>query len=163
MVHFFKLYLYHVTLITQEKIFEIKNHGTTSVQISPNDSLGQVFRKEHPGWVWGVGDRVFPSQIFGHSNPRYGGIPTSTSCVQELKIEVQELINQIETKDGNMKTMATLLAQLLRHSSMTVPAELLDVIVSFSYHIPWLAIKINIFVEIINYSFTFIVATTTKF
>ncbi|QCE04168.1 hypothetical protein DEO72_LG8g2201 [Vigna unguiculata] len=49
-------------------------------------------------------------------------------CVQELKIEVQELKNQIETKDGNMKTMATLLAQLLRHSSMTVPAELLDVI-----------------------------------
>jgi len=35
-----------------------------------------------------------------------------------------------------MKTMATLLSQLLRHSSMMVPAELLDVIVSFSYHIP---------------------------
>jgi len=34
-----------------------------------------------------------------------------------------------------MKTMATLLAQLLTHSSMSVPAELLDVIVSFSYHI----------------------------
>ncbi|QCD87653.1 hypothetical protein DEO72_LG3g2192 [Vigna unguiculata] len=49
-------------------------------------------------------------------------------CIQELKIEVQELKNQIETKDWNMKTMATLLSQLLRHSSMMVPAELLDVI-----------------------------------
>jgi len=132
----FLLYLYHVTLITQEKIIEIENHGTTSVEISPNDSLGQVFGKEHPGRVRCVGDRVCPSQIFGSSNPRYGGIPTSTSCVQELKIEVQELKNQIETKDGNMKIMATLLAQLLRHSSMKVPAELLDVIVSFFYHIP---------------------------
>jgi len=46
------------------------------------------------------------------------------------------LKNQIETKNGNMKTMATLLAQLLRNSSMAVPTELLNVIVSFSYHIP---------------------------
>ena len=106
------------------------------MEISPNDSLGQVFGKEHLGRVRGVGDGVCPSQIFGSSNPRFGGIPTATNCVQELKIEVQELKNQIRTKDGNMKTMATLVAQLLTHSSMSVPVELLDVIVSFSYHIP---------------------------
>ena len=93
-----------------------------------------MFGKEHLGRVRGVGDGVCPSQIFGWSNPRFGGIPTATNCVQELNIEVQELKNQIKTKDGNMKTM-TLLAQLLTHSSMSVPAQLLDVIVSFSYHI----------------------------
>jgi len=113
------------------------------LEISPNDSLGQVFGKENSGWVQGVGGGICPSQIFGSFNLQFGDISTSTNCVQEIKIEVQELKSQIETKNGNMKTMVALLVQLLQNSSMSIPLELLDVIVSFSYYIPWLAIKLQ--------------------
>ncbi|KAJ1419386.1 putative transposase, Ptta/En/Spm, plant [Sesbania bispinosa] len=42
-----------------EKISEIENQETTPVGISTNDSLGQVFGKEHSGRVRGVGDMEF--------------------------------------------------------------------------------------------------------
>ncbi|KAJ1439242.1 putative transposase, Ptta/En/Spm, plant [Sesbania bispinosa] len=46
----------------QEKISEIESQGTAPIAISPNDSLGQVFGKEHSGRVRGVSFGVCPSQ-----------------------------------------------------------------------------------------------------
>ncbi|KAJ1427569.1 putative transposase, Ptta/En/Spm, plant [Sesbania bispinosa] len=81
-----------------EKISEIESQGTAPVAISTNDSLGQVFGKEHSGCVRGVGDGVCPTQVFGSSNLRFNAASSSS----------------------------VVLAHLLTNPSMPVPPELVN-------------------------------------
>ena len=104
----------------QEKIAKIKSQGNATVEISLNDSLGQVFwKKKHLDRVWGIRGGVCMSQVFGLPNPWLCVTSTSMnigvqSSAQELK--VHELRSELKTKDANIKTMT----MLLTNSSMSI-------------------------------------------
>lgn len=71
----------------------IESQGNTPVQISPNDSLGQVFGKKHSRRVRGVRDGVSPSQVFGSTNPRFSAYSSSFKSVEQNR--VTQLENQV--------------------------------------------------------------------
>lgn len=124
----------------QDKIAEIENQGNAPTQVSPNDSLGQVFGKEHSGRVRCVGDGLCPTQVFGPTNPRFSASSSfnlaEKNRVTQLENEVQDLKNESKAKDERLKKVEMLLVQVLTNSSMTIPSDLLsspNSIVSYYY------------------------------
>lgn len=97
----------------QDKIAEIESKGNAPVQISPDDSLGQVFGKEHSGRVRGVGDGLCPSQVFGSTKSRFNASssfnPAEQNRVTQLENQVQDLRNESKVKDEKLKKIEMLI------------------------------------------------------
>lgn len=132
-------YINEEAQIVCEKIFEIESQGTAPVVISPNDSLGQVFGKEHPGRVRGVGFGVCPSQVFGCRYQRFCATSSNTSGhnkIAELENKVQELQTELKSRDEKMSKFEVLLAHIVMNSSIHIPPNLtagLDIVL-YSHH-----------------------------
>ncbi|MED6198066.1 hypothetical protein PIB30_062560 [Stylosanthes scabra] len=73
----------------REAIQEIEGCDQSSKELSQNDSLAQVFRKEHPGHVRGVGTGPCPTQIINHGTQQTSY--ASHVDVEEYKKEIIEL------------------------------------------------------------------------
>ncbi|KAK4282426.1 hypothetical protein QN277_013805 [Acacia crassicarpa] len=117
----------------QEKISEIESSGNVTSELAPNDSLGQVFGKEHPRRVRGVGYGIYPSQVFGSGykwqnvsgcSSSSGGSSTDT-CLQQ---EVDHLKLQLEQEVQKRKSIEVMLAKLYQNMSIPLPTELHAVI-----------------------------------
>ncbi|KAJ1381946.1 hypothetical protein SESBI_44680 [Sesbania bispinosa] len=124
---------YRLSQKTMEKICEIESLDTTPTNVSPNDSLGQVFGKEHPGRVRGMGIGVCPTQVFGYSHQRfYGTIPPSSigsgSSNSGLKSEVEQLRSKVESDAHLIKEMASTIVFLCQKRDVPLPTNIASVL-----------------------------------
>ncbi|KAL4306054.1 hypothetical protein AHAS_Ahas16G0139900 [Arachis hypogaea] len=84
-----------------ERIEEIEQHDESSRVLSQNDSIAQVFGKEKPGRVRGVGFGPTPSQLFG---PNSHG-PGNGVQLEETQRKLLELEAQLEGEKLKRKAM----------------------------------------------------------
>ncbi|KAJ1420759.1 putative transposase, Ptta/En/Spm, plant [Sesbania bispinosa] len=107
-----------------EKISEIESEGTTPISPSPNDSLGQVFGKEHPGRVRGVGSGVCPSQLFG-SSQRYNACNSSTTVVADpqMQKEIDDLKQQLKLETQKRMSMEEKLNNICKKLDLPTSSE----------------------------------------
>ena len=84
-----------------ERIEEIGQQDESSKVLSPNDSIAQVFGKERPGRVRGVGSGPTPSQLFGlNSHVTVNGVQ-----VEETQRKLLELQAELEGEKLKRKVM----------------------------------------------------------
>ncbi|QHO13697.1 uncharacterized protein [Arachis hypogaea] len=84
-----------------ERIEEIEQQDESSRVLSQNDSIAQVFGKEKPGRVRGVGFGPTPSQLFGPNSHGYGnGVQ-----LEETQKKLLELEGQLEGEKLKRKAM----------------------------------------------------------
>jgi len=69
-------------------------HPEIAPYISPNDSIGVIFGKEHPSWVLELSHEAYATLAFKHSLPRLNGINfascSATSIIMEDKFVKME-------------------------------------------------------------------------
>ncbi|XP_016168873.1 uncharacterized protein LOC107611467 [Arachis ipaensis] len=73
-----------------ERLLEIEQQDETSRVLSQNDSLAQVFGREKPGRVRGMGIGPTPSQLFGTN--------LQPSVNRVLEEETQRKLNELQTE-----------------------------------------------------------------
>ncbi|RYR50481.1 hypothetical protein Ahy_A07g037092 [Arachis hypogaea] len=84
-----------------EKIEEIEQHDESSRVLSQNDSIAQVFGKEKPSRVRGVGFGLTPTQLFGlNSHAPGNGVE-----VEETQRKLLALQAELEGKKFKRKAM----------------------------------------------------------
>ncbi|XP_020960739.1 uncharacterized protein LOC107605205 isoform X1 [Arachis ipaensis] len=87
--------------LSKERIEEIGQQDESSKVLSPNDSIAQVFGKERPGRVRGVGSGPTPSQLFGlNSHVTVNGVQ-----VEETQRKLLELQAELEGEKLKRKVM----------------------------------------------------------
>ncbi|RYR05485.1 hypothetical protein Ahy_B06g085349 [Arachis hypogaea] len=92
---------YRAKAETKERIEEIGQQDESSKVLSPNDSIAQVFGKERPGRVRGVGSGPTPSQLFGlNSHVTVNGVQ-----VEETQRKLLELQAELEGEKLKRKVM----------------------------------------------------------
>ncbi|XP_020964564.1 uncharacterized protein LOC107611428 [Arachis ipaensis] len=79
-----------------ERIEEIEQQDESSRVLSQNDSIAQVFGKEKPGRVRGVGFGPTPTQLFGSNSRAPGNIVEEEEtqrklCALEAELESEKL------------------------------------------------------------------------
>ncbi|RYQ98497.1 hypothetical protein Ahy_B07g086228 [Arachis hypogaea] len=85
----------------KERIEEIEQVDESSRVLSENDSIAQVFGKERPDRVRGVGSGPTPSQLFGlNSHATVNGVQ-----VEETQRKLLELQAELESKKLKRKAM----------------------------------------------------------
>jgi len=97
----------------QEKIDELMlNNPDIASDISPNDPIGLIFGKEHPGRVRGLSHGACPTLAFKQSTTRLNGMnfascsATSTNTDEKfLKME-----NELTTLKNQMQTLVAYIA-----------------------------------------------------
>ncbi|KAL2328207.1 hypothetical protein Fmac_021634 [Flemingia macrophylla] len=97
-----------------EKIDELllQNPEITS-DISPNDPIGVIFGKEHPGRVRGLSLGVCPTLAFKHTTTRLSGVnfgstSASTPNMQEKFVDMQ---NELATVKSQMQILLSYIAR----------------------------------------------------
>ncbi|RYR59697.1 hypothetical protein Ahy_A05g025627 [Arachis hypogaea] len=84
-----------------ERLLEIEQHDESSRVLSQNDSLAQVFGREKPGRVRGVGFGPTPSQLFGTNlQPSVNRVQ-----VEEMQRKLNELQTELEAEKLKRKAM----------------------------------------------------------
>ncbi|MED6203625.1 hypothetical protein PIB30_001323 [Stylosanthes scabra] len=96
-------------------------HDESFRLLSKNDSLAQVFEKEHSSRVPGIGSGPIPSQIFGSNSQQLGeGAQTQETrkVLEELKAEltVEKLKRQaVENEVASEKVKRQKMENVLRY------------------------------------------------
>ncbi|XP_025679848.1 uncharacterized protein [Arachis hypogaea] len=98
-----------------ERIEEIEQQDESSRVLSQNDSIAQVFGKEKPGRVRGVGFGPTPSQIFG-PNSHGSGNGVQLEETQRKLLELQAELEDEKLKRKAMEDEAA--AQKLKRKAM---------------------------------------------
>ncbi|KAM7251726.1 hypothetical protein ACFE04_023609 [Oxalis oulophora] len=95
--------------------------------LSPQDSLGQVFGREHNGRVRGMGFGPVPTQVFGQNS--YMGSSSSTQTkITRLESELEVERQKVQTLQASQKIMGNFFVSLLRSHEKEVPLELTSLI-----------------------------------
>ncbi|RYR01240.1 hypothetical protein Ahy_B06g080112 isoform B [Arachis hypogaea] len=84
-----------------ERIEEIEQQDESSRVLSQNDSIAQVFEKEKPGRVCGVGFGLTPSQLFGLNSH----VPENGVQLEETQRKLLELQSELEGEKLKRKVM----------------------------------------------------------
>ncbi|RYQ84891.1 hypothetical protein Ahy_B10g104396 [Arachis hypogaea] len=84
-----------------ERIEEIEQQDESSKILSQNDFIAQVFEKEKPGRVRGVGFGPTPSQPFGPNSL----VPGNRVQVKEIQRKLLELSTELEGEKLKRKVM----------------------------------------------------------
>ncbi|XP_016169300.1 uncharacterized protein LOC107611956 isoform X2 [Arachis ipaensis] len=98
-----------------ERIEEIEQQDESSRVLSQNDSIAQVFRKEKPGRVRGVGFGPTPSQLFG-PNSHGSGNGVQLEETQRKLLELQAELEDEKLKRKAMEDEAA--AEKLKRKAM---------------------------------------------
>ncbi|RYR12784.1 hypothetical protein Ahy_B04g070144 isoform B [Arachis hypogaea] len=92
---------YRAKVETKKRIEEIEQQDESSRVLSQNDSIAQVFGKEKPGRVRGVGFEPTPSQLFGPNSHA----PGNGVQLKETKRKLLELQAELEGEKLKRKAM----------------------------------------------------------
>ncbi|XP_057745425.1 uncharacterized protein LOC130963313 [Arachis stenosperma] len=103
-----------------ERIEEIEQQDESSRVLSQNDSIAQVFGKEKPGRVRGVGFGPTPSQLFG---PNSHG-PGNGVQQEETQRKLLELEAQLEGEKLKRKAMESALIYLFQRQGEELPPDI---------------------------------------
>ncbi|TKY59581.1 transposase, Ptta/En/Spm, plant [Spatholobus suberectus] len=91
--------------------------------ISPNDVIGVIFGKEHPGYVRSLGMGVCPTIAFKHTTTQLNGMNLGSSIANTSHLE-EKFVN-METKVATVKSqMQTLLAYIALKEGGNIPEEI---------------------------------------
>ncbi|KAL2337251.1 hypothetical protein Fmac_011697 [Flemingia macrophylla] len=96
-----------------EKIDEILSQNPENIsEISPNDAIGVIFGKEHPGRVRGLGLGACPTIAFKNSTTRLGGINVDSSSANTSNME-EKMVNmatELATVKSQVQTLLSYIA-----------------------------------------------------
>ncbi|KAJ1378342.1 putative transposase, Ptta/En/Spm, plant [Sesbania bispinosa] len=101
---------------------KIDNHLSQSVEasseISPNDAVGVVFGKEHPGRVRGLGLGAVPTIAFKHTTTRISGMNFGLSSANTSSLDLQQKVVTMESQ------LQALCAYISAKEGGSIPPEL---------------------------------------
>ncbi|XP_020961466.1 uncharacterized protein LOC110264056 [Arachis ipaensis] len=127
-------YINDETRAIGERIKEIEQQDESSKVLSQNDFIAQVFGKEKPGRVRGVGFRPTPSQLFGSNSHA----PSNGVQLEETQRKMLELPTKLEgeklkrkvmedeaaAKKKKMKAMESALIYLFQRQGEELPPDI---------------------------------------
>ncbi|MED6207435.1 hypothetical protein PIB30_035825 [Stylosanthes scabra] len=103
-----------------EAIAEIESRDESTNKLSQNDSLAQVFGKEHPGRVRSVGSGPCPTNVFGSASqrPSYGG------QIEKYQWQIAQLQAGAVEKTKKIHTMENIVRFLVQRQGDDLPLEI---------------------------------------
>ncbi|RYQ90830.1 hypothetical protein Ahy_B09g096812 isoform F [Arachis hypogaea] len=117
-----------------EKIEEIEQQDESSRMLSQNDSIAQVFGKEKPGRVRGVGFGPTPSQLFGPNSHASGNGVQQEETQRKLlelqaelegeKLKRKAMEDEAASDKKKMKAMESALIYLFQRQGEELPPEI---------------------------------------
>ncbi|XP_016168831.2 uncharacterized protein LOC107611418 [Arachis ipaensis] len=117
-----------------EKIEEIEQHDESSRVLSQSNSIGQVFGKEKPGRVRGVGFGPSPTQLFGLNSHALGNgvqLEETQRKLIELQAELEgeklkrmAMEDEATTENKRMKVMESALIYLFQRQGKELPPDI---------------------------------------
>ncbi|XP_057745495.1 uncharacterized protein LOC130963389 [Arachis stenosperma] len=118
----------------EKRIEEIEQQDESSRVLSQNDSIAQVFRKEKPGRVRGVGFGPTPSQLFGPNSHASGnGIQLEETQRKLLELQAKlegeklkrkAMEDEAAAKKKKMKAMDSALIYLFQRQGEELPLDI---------------------------------------
>ncbi|RYQ90829.1 hypothetical protein Ahy_B09g096812 isoform J [Arachis hypogaea] len=118
----------------EEKIEEIEQQDESSRMLSQNDSIAQVFGKEKPGRVRGVGFGPTPSQLFGPNSHASGNGVQQEETQRKLlelqaelegeKLKRKAMEDEAASDKKKMKAMESALIYLFQRQGEELPPEI---------------------------------------
>ncbi|RYR51516.1 hypothetical protein Ahy_A06g026537 [Arachis hypogaea] len=118
----------------EERIEEIEQQDESSRVLSQNDSIAQVFGKEKPGRVRGVGFGPTPSQLFGpNSHGPSNGVQQEETQRKLLELEAQlegeklkkkAMEDEVAADKKKMKAMESALIYLFQRQGEELPPDI---------------------------------------
>ncbi|XP_057761058.1 uncharacterized protein LOC130981484 [Arachis stenosperma] len=118
----------------EERIEEIEQQDESSRMLSQNDSIAQVFGKEKPGRVRGMGSGPTPSQLFGPNSHAYGNGVQQEETQRKLlelqaelegeKLKRKAMEDEAASDKKKLKAMESALIYLFQRQGEELPPEI---------------------------------------
>ncbi|RYQ84295.1 hypothetical protein Ahy_B10g103463 [Arachis hypogaea] len=105
-----------------ERIEEIEQQDESSRVLSQNDSIAQVFGKEKPGRVRGVGFGLTPTQLFSSNSHAPGNSVKAELEGEKLKRKVME--DEAAADKKKMQAMERALIYLFQTQDEELPRDI---------------------------------------